>query len=203
MPKPCAIIFDFGGVLIHWDPRRVYRPLLETDEAIDGFFKEVGFHDWNREQDRGRRSWSDAVAELSRRFPHRRTLIRAYHDQWELSIGGAIEGTVRIVERLHAAGYRLVGLSNWSLEKFSLTRPRYELFQLFDEIIVSGEIGLLKPEREIFDYALGKIGCRAPECIFIDDHSPNVTAAAALGFRTIQFQSPEQLEKDLRREGVL
>jgi len=201
--KPCAIIFDFGGVLIHWDPRRVYRSLLESDAEIDAFFREVGFHEWNREQDRGRRTWADAVTGLAARFPHRRELIRAYDEQWEESIGGPIEGSVRILEGLHSSGHRLVGLSNWSPEKFRLTRPRYEMFGLFDEIIVSGEIGLLKPEREIFDLTLRTIGCRAFDCLFIDDHQPNIIAASALGFRTILFRSPEQLEEELRREGVL
>lgn len=201
--RPCAIIFDFGGVIIHWDPRRVYRRLLQTDEAIDAFFREVGFHEWNREQDRGLRPWSDAVAELSARFPHREPLIRAYHEEWEKSISGPIEGTVRIVERLRAAGYRLVGLTNWSLEKFLLTRDRYALFQLFDEIVVSGEVGTIKPEREIFDLTLRRIGCHAEECIFIDDHPPNVDAASALGFRAIRFTSPEQLEEELRGAGVM
>jgi len=72
-----AIIFDFGGVVIHWDPRRVYRRFLQTDEAIDRFFHEVGFHRWNANQDRGAMTWDEAVAELSSRFPHHRELIMA------------------------------------------------------------------------------------------------------------------------------
>lgn len=198
-----AIIFDFGGVVIRWDPRRIFRRSLGTDEAISAFFREVGFHEWNLEQDRGRRGWTEAVAELSARFPHRADLIRAYHERWEESIAGPIDGTVHILERLHAAGQRLVGLTNWSLEKFLLTRERFELFRLFDEIVVSGEVGWVKPEREIFDLTLERTGLRAEECIFIDDHPPNVAAAAALGFHAIRFTSPEQLEEELRREGVL
>ncbi len=201
--KPRAIIFDFGGVLIHWDPRRVYRRLLGSDAAIDAFFQEVGFHEWNREQDRGRRPWSEAVVELSARYPHREKLIRAYHERWEESIAGPIAGTVRIVERLRAAGYRLIGLTNWSFEMFRLTRPRYELFRLFEKIVVSGEVGFLKPEREIFDLTLRTIGCRAEEYMFIDDHEPNIAAAGALGFHTICFTSPEQLEEELRRADIL
>ena len=77
---PQAIIFDFGGVVVHWDPRRVYRRFLESDEAIDAFFREVGFHRWNADQDRGGRTWDEAVEELSSRYPHRRELCGLLHD---------------------------------------------------------------------------------------------------------------------------
>lgn len=202
-PTPRAIIFDFGGVVIHWDPRRVYRRFLHTDEAIDQFFSEVGFRRWNADQDRGGRTWDDAVAELAARFPHRRDLIRVYHDFWEDSIAGPIDETVRIVERLRESGYRLAGLTNWSAEKFALTRRRYPLFDLFDEIVVSGEVGVMKPEREIFDLTLKKLGLRADQCLFVDDSAKNVEAAAAIGFQTIHFQSSSQLELELQSRGML
>ena len=198
-----TIIFDFGGVVVHWDPRRVYRRFLQTDEAIDSFFREVGFYKWNAEQDRGARTWNDAVATLSARFPQHRELISAYHEFWEDSIAGPIQETVRILERLRASGYRLVGLTNWSAEKFHLTRSRYDLFNLFDEIIVSGDVQVMKPERAIFELTLQKLEIRAEECLFVDDSKANVDAAAALGFQTIHFQSAQQLEEDLRDRGIL
>jgi 2-haloacid dehalogenase len=200
---PRAIIFDFGGVVIHWDPRRVYRRFVLTDAAIDGFFREVGFHQWNADQDRGAMTWDAAVAELASRFPHHRQLISAYHEFWEDSIAGPIEGTVRIIERLRASGQRLVGLSNWSSEKFRLTQQRYDLFKLFDEIVISGDVKVMKPEREIFEITLRKLGLRADECLFIDDSKSNVDGAAAMGFQVIHFQSPSQLEADLQQLGLL
>ena len=200
---PQAIIFDFGGVVVHWDPRRVYRRFLESDEAIDAFFREVGFHRWNADQDRGARTWDEAVEELSSRYPHRRELIHAYHQFWEDSIAGPIADTVKLIERLRASGYRLIGLTNWSAEKFRLSRKRYELFNLFDDIIVSGEVGVMKPDREIFEFTLRKIGLHADQCLFIDDSQPNVDAASALGFQAIHFRSPQQLEQDLRARGLI
>ena len=126
-------------------------------------------------------------------------MISAYHEFWEDSIAGPIDETIKIVEQLHAKGYRLVGLSNWSAEKFKLTRERYDLFKLFDDIIISGEVKTMKPDRAIFDIALRKIGLRAEECLFIDDSPNNVEAAAALGFQIIHFQNSRQLEDELRR----
>jgi 2-haloacid dehalogenase len=197
--RPSAIIFDFGGVVVHWDPRRVYRRLLKTEPEIEEFFKEVGFHAWNAAQDRGGKTWDDAVEDLASRFPHRRKLIAAYHEFWEDSIGGPIDETVQIVKRLRDRGYRVAGLSNWSAEKFALTRARYELFHLFDPIVISGEALVMKPERAIFDLILRKLGAHAEECVFIDDSLPNVEAAAALGFKTIHFQNAEKLDDALRR----
>ena len=197
-----TIVFDFGNVLIGWDPRRVYRDVLGSDSAIDAFFDEVGFAEWNLEQDRGR-SWSDAVTQLAARFPHRGELIRAFDAQWDQSITGPIEGTVRILEKLHATGYRLIGLTNWSSDKFAMTRPRYPMFDLFEEIIVSGDVRLVKPDPEIFRLMLRLIGSTASECLFIDDSAANITAAKSLGFRTIHFQEPAQLERELREQGML
>lgn len=196
-----TIVFDFGGVVIGWDPRRVYRRFQKTDEEITRFFDEVDFHAWNLEQDRGR-PWAEAVSGLSTRFPHHEKLIRAYDEHWEDSITGPIDETVGIVRRLKAAGYRLVGLTNWSADKFALTRSRYEIFRLFDEIIVSGEVGLVKPEKKIFELMLQRIGRRAEECLFIDDSPTNVDAAASMGFSTIHFQSPTQLDEELKRRGI-
>jgi 2-haloacid dehalogenase len=196
-----TVIFDFGGVVVQWDPRRIYRRFLDTEDEITRFFDEVGFAAWNLEQDRGR-PWADAVSELSARFPHHQALIRAYDEHWEDSIAGPIEGTVQILQRLHASGYTLVGLTNWSADKFALTRSRYDLFSLFDEIIVSGEVGLVKPDTEIFDLMLRRIGRPAEECLFIDDSATNVEAAAAMGFATIRFGTPGQLEEELRIKGI-
>jgi 2-haloacid dehalogenase len=198
-----TLIFDLGNVVIGWDPRRVYRRFLDTDEEIDRFLVEIGFSAWNLEQDRGGRSWADAVAELSGRFPHHRELIHAYHERWADSITGPIEGTVRILQRLRDAGYHLVALTNWSAEKFLETRGRYDVFALFDDIVVSGEVGLVKPDREIFELAIRRIGRGVEECLFIDDSETNVAAASTLGFRTIRFVSPEQLEKALEKEGIM
>ena len=199
MTEISTIVFDFGNVIIGWDPRQVYRSSLKTDEAIDEFFAEVGFPEWNLEQDRGERSWAEAVEFLSERFPHRSELIRAFNEQWEKSITGPIEGTVKIARRLRDAGYQMAGLTNWSTEKFIETKGRFDIFDIFDDIVVSGEEHLIKPDPEIFHVLLRRIKRQPEECLFIDDSLPNVETAKTLGFHTIHFRSPEQLEKELER----
>lgn len=201
--KVPVIIFDLGGVLIDWNPYYLYRKLLGDDrQAVERFLKAVDFSGWNKEQDRGR-SFAEGNAELVARFPEYRDLIFAYDERYLESIGGPIQPVVEILRGLKDQGYPLYGLSNWPAEKFALVRPIYPFFEWFDDLVISGEVGLVKPDKTIFNLLLERIGRPAGECLYIDDHAPNITAARELGFQTIRFQSPQQLEMDLHRMGIL
>lgn len=198
-----VIIFDFGGVLIDWNPRYLYHKLFAGDtEAAELFLDEIGFAEWNMEQDRGR-PFAVAVKELSERFPHRADLIRAYDERWEESIGGAIEPTVRLLAELKQQGFPLYGLSNWSAETFPRIRHQHPFFDWFDAILLSGEVQMVKPDRRIFELLLEKIGRAAEACLYIDDSEANIAAADQLGFQTIWFKSPEQLQSELIQRGLL
>ncbi len=198
-----ALIFDFGGVLVDWDPHYLYRPFFNGDDAaIDRFMQEIGFHAWNVQQDGGR-SFDDGVAALSKQFPQYAPLIRAYHERYADSIVGPIAGTVDILRACQAAGYPLYGLSNWAQEKFDLVRPKYEFFDCFDDILISSTVNLVKPDPRIFEIFLARIKRRAEECVYIDDSAVNAAAADRLGFVTIHFESPAQLATELDRLGVL
>ena len=194
-----AVVFDFGGVLLDWNPRYLYRPFFpENPQAMEDFFLEVGFHEWNLSLDKGR-PFAEAVPELSAQFPHHSELIRAFDERWHHCIGGRIEGTIDILRTLKEAGtHSLYGLSNWSAETFYRIRPDYEFFDWFDFIVLSGEVKLIKPDPAIFQYLLDQTGQPAEACVFIDDMAYNVEAAQQLGIRGIQFTSPEQLAADLR-----
>jgi len=193
-----AIIFDFGNVLLEWNPRNVYQRFFPNDpEGMERFLKEVDFADWNLQQDKGR-PFAEGVAILSQQFPHHSHLIQAYHDHWVESVSGSIAGTVRILKQLKQAGYSLYGLSNWSAETFPYARKKYDFFDLLDDIVISGEVGHIKPDPEIFQIMLEKVGRPAQECLFIDDSLTNIKQAQKMGFATIHFQSPEQLETKLR-----
>jgi 2-haloacid dehalogenase len=202
-PSTQAIIFDFGNVLLNWDPRGPYQRFFpEGPQAVDAFLAEIEFMEWNREQDRGR-SFADAVAERSAKFPQYAHIIPAYDTHYEESIVGPIAGTVEILRRLIGDGFALYGLSNYSTEKFQIVHEKYAFFNWFDDILLSGAVGLIKPDPAIFHLLLTKIGRAAEECIFIDDSGPNIVAAQELGFTAIQFHSPEQLEQELHTFGIL
>ena len=198
-----AIVFDYGNVLVEWNPRYVYQRFFPDDpEAMERFFHEVDFMEWNAQQDKGR-SFADGVAALSKEFPQHAHLIQAYHDHWKDSIGEAYWGTVEIMKQLKQAGYALYGLSNWSAETFPHILEQYDFFNMFNDMVISGEVGHVKPQPEIFHILLEKIGRPAQECLFIDDSLPNIQQAQTIGFATIRFESSEQLVKALRSLNIL
>jgi 2-haloacid dehalogenase len=198
-----AIIFDFGGVLLDWNPRYLYRKLFPNDEkGMEHFLSEVGFDEWNRLQDAGR-PFSVAVSEICARFPQYCDLIQAYDERFPESIKGVIPGTVDILRSLWIKGTSLYGLSNWPAEKFYLVRPEYEFLAWFHNIVISGEVGIAKPDRRIYQLLLEEINRPAMECLLIDDSPANIVSAQALGFQTIQFESPPQLAAELTRRGLL
>lgn len=198
-----AIILDYGNVLIEWNPRYVYDRYFPNDpQGMENFFHEVDFMGWNAKQDKGR-TFNEGVADLSAQFPHHAHLIQAYHDHWKDSIGAAYWGTVEIMKQLKQAGYPLYGLSNWSAETFPYARAKYEFFDLFDDMVISGAVGYVKPEPEIYHIMLKKIGRPAQECLFIDDSLPNIHQANKMGFTTIHFESSEKLKMDLKSLGIL
>lgn len=197
------MVFDIGNVLVNWSPYYLYCDKLGLErQAVDRFLKDVDFSNWNKEQDKGR-IYAEAVAELSARFPEYSELISAYDEQYMDTISGSMQPVVDIVSRLKSAGYPLYTLSNWSAEKFHLMRPQYPFFDWFDGLVISGDVGLVKPEKEIYEYLLELAGRPAEECLFIDDHTPNLDTARELGFQTILFQSAPQLEAELQRRGIL
>lgn len=201
-PQNRAIVFDFGGVLMDWNPRHLYRKLVEDPEEIERFLEEVGFNDWNVEQDRGR-PFTEGVALLGARFPHRAELIRAFHERWKETVTGPIEGTVEIARELRDAGYPLFGLSNWSAETFQLVREEQDFFDWFQDIVLSGEERVCKPEPEIYQILIRRSGRSPDDLVFIDDSAVNVTAARENGMDAIQFRSPGTLREELEKRGIL
>jgi 2-haloacid dehalogenase len=198
-----AIIFDFGGVLLDWDPKYLYRPYFsDQPQAMESFLAEVDFYKWNEQQDKGR-PFSEGIAELSAQFPRYAHLIQTYFDSWENSVSGPIEGSVEILRRLKQKGYPIYGLSNWSTETYPRAKHKYPFFDLLDDIVLSGAVKLNKPDPAIFELLLDKIGYRALECVLIDDSQKNIDAAKRLGFVTIHFTSPEQLQTELQRLNLL
>lgn len=191
-----AIIFDLGNVLLGWDARALYQRLLPDPQAVDSFLEQIRFSEWNAQQDAGR-PFHEGVAELSRQFPQHARLIQAYDTYWQESITGTYDETIQIARELKQAGWSLYLLSNFSAEKFELIRGQHSFLNLFDDMIISGEHRLIKPDPAIFELTLERIGCQARECLFIDDSLPNVETARSLGFTAIHYRSPSQLRSEL------
>ncbi|MCO6488763.1 MAG: HAD family phosphatase [Phaeodactylibacter sp.] len=198
-----TVIFDLGGVLIDWNPEYLFREVFDDEEKMRHFFEEVCTPQWNIQQDAGR-PLAQAIEEKVREFPEYEPAIRAYYGRWEEMLGGAIEDSVRLLERLHAQnGHRLYALTNWSQETFPIAWERYDFLRLFEGIVVSGQEKLAKPDPRIYHTLLERYKVRAETAVFIDDMEANVEAARALGIEAIHFRGAGFLEEQLKGLGVL
>lgn len=201
-PALSTVVFDLGGVLVDWDPRYLYRRLLPDDEAVERFLDEVDFAGWNHRQDAGG-SWAEAVEAHSAEHPHHRELLAAYPARFRETLGGEVPGTAQVLRELHAGGIRLLALTNWSAETFPHARELFGFLDLFEDVVVSGEEGLAKPDPAVFRLLLDRHGLDPRETVFVDDSAANVAAAAATGMVALRFRDATTLRADLRRLGLL
>jgi 2-haloacid dehalogenase len=202
LPAPRTVVFDLGGVLIDWNPRYLYRTLIPDERAMEDFLATVCSGAWNERQDAGR-TIAEAEAELLACHPQHEKLIRAFYGQFDRMLAGPIDGTVAILEALHARDVPLYALTNWSRETFAHARRRFAFLERFRGIVVSGELGMMKPEARIFHHLTETHRLAPADCLFIDDSPKNVTGARAAGLQAIHFTGPDALREDLRGFGFL
>ncbi|NAW50107.1 HAD-IA family hydrolase [Elizabethkingia argentiflava] len=195
------IIFDFGGVLMDWDPKYLYQNVFSTEDEMNYFLENIATLKWNTEQDRGR-SFKEATQILQNQYPEFSEEIALYYSQWPVMLKGEIENHVKIVQTLYGR-YPLYGLTNWSAETFPYAYENYNFFKLFDGIVVSGEEGVIKPDEHIYKILLERYNLNASECLFIDDNYENIKAAQILDFNTIHLTPSVHLEKELQKLHLL
>ena len=190
------IIFDFGAVLVDWNPHYVYDPYFGDPEKATWFITHICTAAWNKELDGGK-PFTVGVAELSAIYPEWEKEIRMYHRDWKKMMGGAIPGVYELVAELKRAGYGIYGLTNWSSETFYQIVDEYPVFSLLDGMVVSGDVRLLKPDAAIFHCLLDKYRLKAGESVFIDDNMENVAGARAAGLAALPFKDAETLRQQL------
>jgi len=198
-----TVVFDLGGVLVDWDPRYLLRELMPGREAeMEALLADVLNHAWNLERDKGE-SWAEAMAVLKVEYPAWAEIFDAYTERWPETLAGSHDATVAILHELKQRRVPLYALSNWSAEMFPHAEEKYDWLELFDGVVVSGRVKMIKPDREIFDYLLNTFQLRAADLLFIDDHEPNVVAARSYGIAAHLFRGAEGLRRELVTEGFL
>lgn len=192
------IVFDIGKVLIHYDPEIPYSRLIPDAEERRWFFENVCTHEWNLEQDRGRR-WAEAEAALIALHPAHEENIRAFRRNWHEMVSHAYEDSVAIMEGLIDSGHDVTMLTNFAADTFSEARERFPFLSRPRGVTVSGEIHLIKPDREIYDHHAESFGLDPASTLFIDDSPKNVAGAKAAGWQAVQFTDAATLQCDLER----
>ena len=201
MASCTAAVFDLGGVLIDWDPRLVYRKLLPTDAEVERFLSTVCTLEWDAKQDAGR-PLEEGIAELVARFPDQALLIEAWRDRYaEMAL--PVTGSIELLRELRGRGVPLYALSNWGADEFEAIRHLFPFLDWFSGVLISGRVGLVKPDPKFFGLLVREHRLNPSEVAFIDDLPLNVEAAQQLGFRSILFRSPVGLREDLARVGLL
>lgn len=196
------IVFDVGMVLLHWDPEIPYRELIPDDTRREWFLANVCTPDWNREQDRGR-TWAEAEAALIAQHPEEADLIRAFRERWPDMLPRTLPGTPQIMAALIDAGIDVTLLTNFSHETFPIARERFPELDRARGVTVSGEVGLIKPDRAIYDHHTRTFGLEPAATLFFDDSPANVDGAIAAGWQARHFTSAEAMRADLAEAGIV
>jgi|SRR5512139_13399 2-haloacid dehalogenase len=199
---PRAVVFDIGRVLYDWNLRHLFAKLIDDQAELDWFLANVVTEDWHFQSDAGR-PLAEMLPERIARFPDHAPLIEAYVARFNETLPSAIPGTHELARRLGVAGVPLFGLTNFGAEFWRGFRPVAPLFDLFADVVVSGEERCAKPDPGIYAIAEARFG-HPPEALFFTDDNPaNVAAAAARGWQTHLFTGAAGLEQELAARGLL
>lgn len=184
-----AIIFDLFGV-IHVDP---YQRWLNKH----GFKREGAFYDASRMADLNLSTMEEFFETLHKLSNESVESIRDnfYEDKF------ADESLTSLIKRLKG-NYKIGLLTNSRSDYSRSILDSHNLTSLFDEIIISSEVGVIKPDRKIFELTLQKMNISADQTIFIDDNQSNVEAASALGIKSIWYKDLATLKEELAKLGI-
>lgn len=201
--QPRIVLFDIGNVIVDWQPIRLYRNLFDNDADAQFFCDNICTLDWHMAHDRGQ-SMAHNAAPLIAEYPEHADRIRAWKSRWLDMFEGYVPGVPQLLAKLEEKRVPLFGLSNIPAEVSDQTFDAFPMIKILRDIIVSGVEKMAKPDPEIFQLTLRRMGSPDPaEVLFIDDNAVNITAADALGFQTHQFRDAGRLEKALVSAALL
>lgn len=197
------IIFDMGNVLISYDPQRYVTSLIE-DEMDAGLVVKELFHsmDWI-ELDCGKITEKELKNRVCHRLPERlHQSIDVLLENWHKDIP-PLDGMYYLVKDLRQRGYKIYLLSNTSL-RFHTFKENIPALQFFHGELISADVQMLKPGKEIFYELCSRFSIAPEECFFIDDSVDNIKTALALGMKGFCYNNNiDDLKKALYKEGVL
>jgi len=193
---PRIPVFDFGRVLVEWDPGALYRRLIPEPERRAWFFAHVCTPDWHG-------ALPELIAERSAAFPDWAEEIAAWWQRWDEMIPRALPGTVALHRHFRDQGRPLYAITNFPADALARTEARFPFLAQFDGRAVSGRLGLVKPAREIYEWLLDSHGLDPAELVFIDDKPANVETARALGMTGIVFAGAGALADRLAALGLI
>ena len=200
--KPKIAVFDVGRVLFQWQMRCLFEKLIQDKDELDWFLANVVTEEWHFQHDRGR-PLGDMVPERIAQFPQYEAHLRAYATRFNETVPGPVEGTHAIVRELHDGGVPLYCLTNFGHELWQGFRPHHDIFDLFEDIIVSGSHKIAKPEAGIYRLVEEASGAAGEAVFFTDDNRANIDAGIARGWQAHLFTDAATLRGQLAEAGLL
>ena len=197
-----TVIFDVGNVLFHWDIRCLYSKLIDDPAELDDFLANVLTRQWHDQHDAGR-PIVDMINELAAAHPQHEALIRAYEPRWLETIPEPVADMSDMVELLALLGIPVFGITNFGSDLWRKFRPTEPVFDLFQDLVVSGDEKMTKPDAAIYQLAIARFGIDPSAALFIDDQPANIEGAIACGLQTHLFHDAQTLYADLVARGVL
>lgn len=203
--RPSVVVFDFGGVLIDWNPRHLYRKLIPDPDEMEEFLAKVTTSAWHVAQDHGGDP-ATATRDLQALHPDKEALIAAFYGRFDEMCTQAFSPMGQLVERLHAAGTPLYLLSNapafldgWLRVDAATTHP---FIGCFRDFVVSGLVGCSKPDAAIYDLVCRTGGFQPQDAVFVDDVLANVEGARAIGMSAIHHRDAAGTVAELQAMGL-
>lgn len=196
------IIFDVGGVLLDWKPLELLTAMFDKKKAVLLKKNMMDTKHW-AELDRGALSIDQAVELFSENIPELKKEIKIALKNF-IDFLPVIEENVKILRKLSVDNYRLFVLSNFHSESFDKAYEQFDFFKIFDGLVISSKIKMIKPEKEIYRYILNKYKINPSETVFFDDSEVNVNTAIELNILGVHTPTPLELaafyNKNLKKE---
>ncbi|MBS0289945.1 MAG: HAD family phosphatase [Proteobacteria bacterium] len=195
------IVFDVGNVLVRYDPDFIIGKAFpwhpDRAQLVQGIFKHETWLALNRGQITEPQALEEYALRLGLEFEQLVSMIQIAKESLT-----PIAGSVELLRRLHT-GYRLYALTDNTHEIMTYLQMRYDFWPLFKGVVMSAQIGHLKPSQEIFKHLLNTYQLNPNETLFLDDISHNVAAAKNLGFEAIVFENTEQAIAQMKLLGII
>ncbi len=197
-----AVVFDVGRVLFQWDLRNLFSKLIADPVELEWFVTHVVTEAWHFQHDAGR-PLVEMVPERIAEFPQYEALIRAYATRFNETIPGPVPDSLELVEALHARAMPLFAITNFGADFWAGFRPTQPVFDLFDDIVVSGVEKCAKPDPAIYVLAASRFARDPAQMLFIDDNAANIASARAEGWQVHHFVDAAGLARDLKERGLI
>lgn len=194
------VVFDVGNVLFRWDPLSIVINTFADTPNPELLAKSIFKHQTWLDLNLGRINEQQAIAEYQARLVHHADQFPRMMENVRASLS-PIEESIALLRQLQR-DYQLYALTDNTHEIMAHLKQQHDFWEVFQGIVVSAEVGHLKPSEAIYRHLLRTHNILAQETVFIDDLLQNIIGARNMGMKGVQFKDIEQCLAELKQLGV-